>query len=1748
MASSSGFDFKMERSEQCKDIRRAMHQAILHTDRIRVLRCLDAVPALRLWLDPEQDISACCRAIQEEDFYIHCLLISRNCTIQETETSCYNTLDPTERVDPCIEYLTLKSRSGNSRGGLRFGSMFKKLFSVDLIQPILKAVATAPHLEIVFDCQSENVRHITKRTSESNLGVTFSEEQRIFMMECGKEDEVLGPLAHELCHFALHLVYGNSGKPYLGFDTEREQRYKRVVDDVRKKKRLHLIIEHALHRDEEEELIVRIPHVLAQYSAGPGDWILQQEVPELYGFFKDFVVPDMQMYIHNRTSLTDFRKIETENATLRKASETAKLKLAFKEPLRLGDLGNAPLLIFTSAELRLLEVMVHNAVRSSLQPYLFFKATQWDLRLRDVLLDYKCAFVLVTVKLTMDFRDILELLASVSSVTGVKVILLVEKSGEEDLMNLVREDTFFAERHEVRSGLSIGFEHLTEKCKKVVFQKSRVKFQGQDACALPVAMNFDSFLSCVDTTFFLRMCESKYIDVGPPLHELEERVKNCYVERLCTRTAEIDLKQCELDDDNEAFSFLGSPHDRVTKLLPCGYEAKDINDLQKFEKFVVLRGSRDYEDLTEVTYYRNKVVHLLQLNEEHNGLVWTKSNGRLSHLPMTGNDEYTLEMFLKVNEKVVVVCGAPGMGKSVLASRMCSAIKKQDWKRWVLYVDLPQRMASVKDKLPSLTFLADLCQVQTDGLEFALFEESLNNGSPFEVVVIFDAFDEINARCRKCVLDLVSFLSEKKVHKLCIFTRTVFKSEVQDALHIVAYELAPFSEENQEELLTKYREERERSLTRNAAVSPQWEGLFTSLKETNKTILESPLLLRMMALMESGEIADDYSSLLKIIDTPARTRVYPIHIYKMFVEYKYLVYRREKRKENIRLYHVQQDEDDAKPAFYASHGLLAMKCVFRGDELASLLNEDELEKLKPDGTLFKDLAANRLKEGFVNGINDGVPMFVHKTFAEFFAADYLLQKAKAREIHYPLLWKIIAGPDGTEDYSGVRLLFDGLASASFPLHSAIINNDTSYFGHRVIVREDMCKVDELKRTPLHVAAMYADETVLQRLPMDDDLIRHDIFGMTPFAYVQKLPMSDSSKKLGWAFYAYMWRSIEIDRLNILCTRCSEEAVKHSDAILRTCETLTEKRRFVERAILTAVRHDLQGVLDIYLSYVSPIERTGALDRETLAKSNARKLRSPRCSSELPVIEDLDRFTGIRNRTVPFFAKSEAVCKMLIPYCDMGMIDEDGNTMLHISAERGNLETTMFHLAHSSIHVRNRNLDTPMHLCARERRAEVVKLLLPIYASVNVRNCDRETPMQAAVGGNPMSIFGSPQETVKRCQLETVKLLLLRSRMDDERHVGFTTPLCLASVRGALDIVTLLLPHTSAHTANYNDVTCLDEAARYGRLDAVSCLIPHSPVNSPKKFVSSAVKIWASCGKRKLLQHIWPYFRHSDTKHTPRISEQLLSVNGDPRGEISCLKLLLLLLNDIAADSYGETLLRHIARRKLHPTAQMNYRKLLLPHLSHRAKDVEAKGMREDDGMSDIDDSDTDDADRGIVNEDDRSVLCFKGNGGAVEAVEYHGSRSSLCITDDAVDALPLLCAKSRHVDAVKFVIPSRASVHVPNALQYTPMHTCAQYGHLDVVKDDVLLLRSAMRTASSNGDTPLHAASRSGALHVVNFILPHSFASMSNFSSQTCLHLSVQGNSVNIMKCLIQHPLVNCPDIHGDIRAICVSHVSKSRE
>ncbi|XP_064461490.1 uncharacterized protein LOC135371356 [Ornithodoros turicata] len=1758
MASTSQFDLNMERSSQWKDLRKEMHEAIAAEDEARVLKCLDAAPALKLWLDPVKEKSARYRAVKKKAIRIHGLLVSRGCGLKnDKEASYYRYLTgvhraeirrqryyTTECKDSYIYYLKSKSRShvGCDDFQERLEKMFRELSTDQLNEKILKVVATAPHLDIRFDYNSDNVQGITGCSGSRVLGLADYEKQRISIGGGATEAKVRGTFIHESCHLALHLVYKNDGKPYFRKDTEMERRYRAILDDIKRRENdVDDLIRLALMKNEEQEAIVRIPHILTEYGSDRGNRVLEKEVPELRKFFEDTVIPDMQKYIQNGIPSIDATMIEKVNDRLNKAFYIGKLKVNFENQPKNSVWENGLLHVVTGPELRLLEIMVHNAVQSAGLPYMFFDAKQLDSALEDVLLDYKYAFVLVTVHPKEDVRKMIKHFSEASCVTGSKVILLVEDSGKDNVMKQVQEDAFFGERHKVHRIDEASFAHVTYICKKGVFENSRLKLQGEDLSKLSDATTIDAFLRCVDTAVFLKLCESGNIDLGPPLQELEERVQNYYVERECRRAVEINLKECNLDDDSEAFALLGCTHNQVATLLPPGCKPKAKEELENFEKVVLIRQSDNYEALLENVHFENKIVHLLKFDESRTRLLWTTSNGRLSHLPMTGSESYNEDALLNVNEKVVIVSGAPGMGKSTLAKRLCTEVKNRDTKRWVMYVDLPQRMASVKTASPSQAdmcrYLADLCQVQKDGLEFALFEESLNVGSPFKIAVIFDAFDEVNEECRKCVSELTSFLSEKKACKIYMFTRTVFKSHAQDAFHTVSYELLPFSDENQEEFIRKY-EGTAHSTNENTGVSKLFQRLHTNLKETNKTILETPLLLRMIFEMKNGEIAesDDYSSLLKRANISAdkNKNLYIVHVYKLFVWYKHLVFRIEKRKENLRLHAVQEENDSAALQFYENHKLLAMKCIFPQETLKYLLNKDELENIEPEGRLMKDAANNCLKEGFLNGLNNGIPEFVHKTFAEFFAADYLLKKAKVTENLD--LRDVIVNLYREEEYSGVMMLFDALASESFPLHSAVMNNDASYFKQRVIQGEDMLKVDELERTPLHVAALHSDQATLKKLPMDDELITKDLFQLSPFGYAELRSPWDAKYAGEWMESLRTETSAAGDRLNVLCARCSEEAVKRSTKNLRTCETFEEKRHFLERAIFTAVRHDLRAVLDVYLSYVSQKESTVILDRGIMDQLGSRNERSLRCSAESSVIGNLDSFTDSSNRTVLFYAKSETVCKMLLPYCDTGILDKDGNTMLHISANEGNLETTQFYLAHLSANNRNRKFQTPLHLT---RDAEIVKLLLPLYPSVNVLDYEQHTPMDICA---------------ERDDLEAMKLLLLRTRTYDTHHMRPKTTLHVASASLSLKAVTFLLPHTNVHMLNYRGETGLDvawtswEYLLSSDCNVMRCLIPHSLVNSPETFGSSPLYVWATDGGKKVMQTLWPYLRHGDPRHAQRISRRYVFVwmKSDFQ-EIWCLKLLFLHLDDIADDRYSHKLLHDVAKEKLRQIEEVNYinyMKLLLPHLNLTEQDYVERGVKNEDivtlyrgwsHMNNTDDPHIHDVNAEMVGDDGNAKLLIEAEQGNVEAVKsllFILSHSSVYFTDEKENTALHLSARKGHANVVKLLIPFYTSVDVINVGRETPMHVCASYGHMDVVK--LLLLRSRISSRDKDGSIPLQLACESGAVDIVNFLLPHSFPNMPGVLRYTCCAITAVERKMNVVRCLIPHSLINCPDWTGD--------------
>lgn len=165
---------------------------------------------------------------------------------------------------------------------------FKNLQFSRLIDPILQLVSTGKDLQINFDFESDSIECLDPLSSNNVLG-NFLPQFKVINLgansllseKTDKKLKVYGVLAHELCHYAMYLVYKNDCNPYKMHEDHKFDKIcedtKNILEDISKRDGgnmleeiniFHLVFEKlkdgkyanyaiVLHH---AELIVRIPH------------------------------------------------------------------------------------------------------------------------------------------------------------------------------------------------------------------------------------------------------------------------------------------------------------------------------------------------------------------------------------------------------------------------------------------------------------------------------------------------------------------------------------------------------------------------------------------------------------------------------------------------------------------------------------------------------------------------------------------------------------------------------------------------------------------------------------------------------------------------------------------------------------------------------------------------------------------------------------------------------------------------------------------------------------------------------------------------------------------------------------------------------------------------------------------------------------------------------------------------------------------------------------------------------------------------------------------------------------------------------------------------------------------------------------------------------------------------------------------------------------------------------------------------
>ncbi|XP_064457231.1 ankyrin-1-like [Ornithodoros turicata] len=809
---------------------------------------------------------------------------------------------------------------------------------------------------------------------------------------------------------------------------------------------------------------------------------------------------------------------------------------------------------------------------------------------------------------------------------------------------------------------------------------------------------------------------------------------------------------------------------------------------------------------------------------------------------------------------------------------------------------------------------------------------------------------------------------------------------------------------------------------------------------------------------------------------------------------------------------TSDEKVNTRLSLYEDHRLLALKVVFSQELLTMLLSKKELREIETGGRLMKLVVDGHLKHGLVDGHNKGIPVFVNKTFAEFFAAHFLANEVREEDNAEGDVTKFVASMYGNSDYDGVLNFFDALGAKCHALHCHVMNNDWRSVGD---VAEVPFSRDAFSRLPMHIAALYADEETLDKViemhgeKMAEELLEEDGLGMTPLTYADRLRH---------------WK-----RLNELCRHRSEKSVNWAKQLPVATRNITEKRDFGSSVIGKAVLMELKELLNCILKAFAVLknaERPLVTDPQETGH-NQRTTKHPEI--------DIDTIQCNVGHTPIFHVKSYEVFKVLLPYSDIRVVAKDGSTLLHAYAAVGAHDACKYVLSHLPSDASDADGRRPLHLSTICSNSDIVHMLIPHSTSRYASDKQGDTALHlAAYNGyvfesNELCVwlpFCALYSTTSVVQTEVIKKILPHVDITSSNCDGDTV-LHKSSYCNSTSAVTLLLP--------YSDVDMKRKAGDNSLLGSVSRgRILGRRVTTAVSTVLDVCEGYIS----ELLDGITrEYESRQETNPERKASE---------KEDIKVMKLILLHSVVNAVDEDGGTSL-HLSVR----AGELDVVKLLYHHLS--ANDTDTEGLTSCHWAAIS-------GHLHVVNfffyrmcfnaRDHKGAtpLVYGALYGHIDIVKVLLPMTSADILD-TYGYIPLhYSANEGYTEIAQFLLPhSFASKDAKDG--FTPLHLTARKDHVETSR--VILPHSDTAVCNDNGDTAIHVCTYKHYCEVVQLLLPYSELNAANKSGKTALlqaccgtHRSKQENAaestrssstlgtqnVKMIKLLLLHSVVNAAD------------------
>ena len=469
---------------------------------------------------------------------------------------------------------------------------------------------------------------------------------------------------------------------------------------------------------------------------------------------------------------------------------------------------------------------------------------------------------------------------------------------------------------------------------------------------------------------------------------------------------------------------------------------QDIATDKREGKFVDLLANTEQEFKQLCEQNPKKNVHWLE-KDKSGEFFWQQSQGNITslhkYIDATKCQSYASsesdELLQQVkHQRVMLIADTAGMGKTTILTHLSKVIKQKYPAHWLVRIDLNDYTELLEaqngkkmDKERVLEFLSKEVLKLESYLEKELFKKSFEGNENNKVVVMLDGFDEISPNYKETVIEMLQVLKQTSLEQLWVTTRTHLREELEDTLQQLSYTLEPFSEVEQVEFLKKF-------WLQNSNIDIMDHDrlqiyakelirkLAQSISDMHRKFTGIPLQTHMLAEAFKEELTSFYLSDSTQPELPHKLDL--LGLYRRFIESKYDIYYKEKSKTPAGNVGAKEQRESYLKYMQERYELLALAALFPEDQVTFL-------QIYHDST-FSDEELVRI--GIVQRNSEGKLHFIHRTFAEYFVAEFLIKQLSKKTKQYinmqdTLLNKVLL----QTDFQVTRSFLDGLLENSKPL-------------------------------------------------------------------------------------------------------------------------------------------------------------------------------------------------------------------------------------------------------------------------------------------------------------------------------------------------------------------------------------------------------------------------------------------------------------------------------------------------------------------------------------------------------------------------------------------------------------------------------------------------------------------------------------------------------------------------------------------